>query len=775
MSDADNAPSVPPTKRGATRVIGARIIVPVAGLVAGVIAFAVLAIVFSAHESDHTANQRDIAAVSSSLKAMIDRMPQEQQSVFVGDEAYQKIVLNFDPQWIHNNIGQQLASVHGHDIVAIVSAANRPLYVMSDGKKRPITHFEQLRPGISHLADAVQRLNREKLIQGQRAGDDGENAFLRQRANVLVDRIYAVDVVDIGGKAAIASAMAVTPAAGPRVVDLRSISMVVSIKFLSRPVLAKIADSAVVGGLFVEPHDNRLAARHRIGNLPLRTLDGKTLGALHWQPDLPGTALTRRGMPVVILAVFTLIGLTIFILSAARAAAREIEASESKLRFDSLHDSLTGLPNRLCFKKHVKNALAEAVAKETDIGCAYLDLDAFKEINDTFGHHIGDELIKDVGRRLSATIVHGGIVARTGGDEFAVLCRDIEDAAAMTAVCERIIAALKEPFDIAGHRLVESGSIGFAVGPENGTSADDILRRADMALHHAKNGSGRQIVQFTPALEDRVHERQILITDLRSALADNDLHLNYQPLIDSNDLSIVGVEALLRWRHPVHGNIPPDVFIPIAEEFRLIDEIGRWVIDRSCKDAESWPGLPFAVNISPLHLCQPDFVSQVQEILERNGVDPRRLTIEVTESIVLEHEDIAHRVFEELRREGICISLDDFGTGYSSLSYLERFKFDKIKIDRTFLRNLETSEPAAAIIHSVIGLGDSLNMTIVAEGVENVAQRCFLQAAGCHQLQGFLFSKPIPPAAITAQYFRTENASAASSEFDNGGTEPKVA
>lgn len=742
------------TRKRATHVFGARVILPVVGLVASIIAFAVWVVVFSAEQSDNAAIKRDASAVGSALQTVIDRMPQEQRSVFVADEAYKKIVLNFNPQWIHNNIGRQLHAIHGHDIVAIVSANNRPLYLMSGGKKRPAMGFEAIRGDIAHLIADLQRSYRRQMVRQPRRAHSALKSLNPNRSNHLVSNIHVMDIVKIGRRIAIAGVMAVSRAGGQHVVDLRSSPMVISIKYLDLQVLAGIADNAVVEKLSITDEVKHPGDNKKIGQITLQNRRGADLGALHWKSDLPGTVLANRATPLVVLSVFTLLGLTFFILLAARRAAAEIEASESKVRYESLHDSLTSLPNRTYFKKRMSRALDLVKASDVRIGCAVIDLNAFMEVNNTFGHKVGDALIKEVAGRLRRMFDADAFIARTGGDEFAILRHKIRDSGEMSAFCRRIEEVFKMPFFVDGIQISESACIGFTIGRDDGDNPEDILRRADLALHQAKKSSDRNIVQFTQALEDRINERQILVDDLRNALAHNDLYLHYQPLISSDDLKICGVEALLRWHHPRHGNIPPDVFIPIAEEFQLIDEIGRWVLNAACRDAVKWPDIPVAVNISPRHLCQSDFIAQVDAALTAHALAPSRLAIEVTESVVLEHEDVAHRVFDELRNAGIKVALDDFGTGYSSLSYLERFRFDKLKIDRAFLRNLETSLQAAAIVHTVVGLGDSLNMTIVAEGVETEAQRRFLQAAGCHQLQGYLFSKPVAANEITKRFFQ---------------------
>ena len=731
------------TEELASKLVGVRLVVPIAGLVVGIILFAVFGMAFSANKSDQTANNRNVNAIKSAVENIIQRMPQEQQSVFVGNEAYEKIVLSFDPRWTHTNIGRQLNAVHGHDMVAIISATGRPIYMMENGKKRAVSQFESYRQGVDGLVMGVQRLYRRHLINDRNGATTGAKIGAYGKVNQFVHKIHAFDAINLNGKVAFASVMAVSPTTGPKVVDLRSVATVISIKFLNAKVLSDIAASAVVQNLYVKPPSAAASAAAESGNYTIRNRNGRVSGILHWDAEQPGTDLVIQAMPMIALVIFTMIGLTIIILKTARDAAIAMQARESKARHDALHDPLTGLPNRNCFIRQVSTAIQNGKRDKSRIGCARMDLNDFKEINDTHGHLAGDRLIIEVGNRLGAVIGPDAFLARSGGDEYAILQLNVSDVSAMHAVCAEINKAMSKPFVIGDNRLVLSGNIGFAVAPDHAGSAEELVRRADMALHHAKKNKNIAIVRYSKSLEDRISERQALIHDLRYALAEEQLNLVYQPLIDADSLQTVGVEALLRWHHPKLGNIPPTVFIPLAEEFGLIDEIGRWVVATACRESRQWSDLPVAVNISPLHLCQPDFREQMEKITHAAGFENNRLTIEVTESALIEYGDKAGRILDSLRAVGMRIALDDFGTGYSSLSYLEQFSFDKIKIDRSFLRNLETSQRAAAIIHAIVGLADALNMTIVAEGVENEAQCRFLQATGCHQLQGFLFSKPV--------------------------------
>jgi diguanylate cyclase (GGDEF)-like protein len=379
-----------------------------------------------------------------------------------------------------------------------------------------------------------------------------------------------------------------------------------------------------------------------------------------------------------------------------------------------------------------------------------LDLDHFKEINDSLGHPIGDGLLMEVGRRLGECVTENDTVARLGGDEFAIVqfCKDGEPSAS-TLLASHIVEKIAAPYDIAGHQLIIGVSIGISLAPEDGKNPDELLKKADLALYRAKEDGRGTYRFFETGMDARAQARRVLELDLRAALQRDEFEVHYQPIRDIAKDRIVAFEALVRWNHPLRGTISPINFIPLAEETALIVPLGEWVLRRACADAAGWSGdIDVAVNLSPIQFKNPNLVSSVSAALQASGLPANRLELEITESVLLQNSEATLAVLHELRGFGVRISLDDFGTGYSSLSYLRSFPFDKIKIDRSFVAELATRDDSMAIVRAVTGLGKSLGIVTTAEGVETDAQFELLRREGCTQVQGYLFSPPRPAADV---------------------------
>lgn len=421
----------------------------------------------------------------------------------------------------------------------------------------------------------------------------------------------------------------------------------------------------------------------------------------------------------------------------------ERRRNEARIAHMARHDALTDLPNRAALHD-LGNALLARDAMGHQIAALYLDLDRFKPINDGFGHAAGDRLLRQVAERLLRHVRDGAIVARLGGDEFVVLQRvaSLYDA---EALARRLIAAVRTPYDLDGLTVEVGTSVGIALAACGKIDVDSLLQSADLALSEAKS-DGRGVHRvFEPQMDEAARSRLALERELRQALTTGGLEVHYQPLVNLSDGSVGGVEALARWCHPERGFVSPAVFIPIAEETGLIVPLGEWVLRRACRDASRWPShVRVAVNVSAVQLRQRTFAETVFAVLSASGLEAHRLELEITESVLLDDTASSLEMLHELRRLGVRIAMDDFGTGYSSISYLRRFPFDKIKIDRSFVRDLGRQPEAAAIIRAIVGLGESLNMTTLVEGVETDAQRIAIAAEGAHEMQGFLFSPPRP-------------------------------
>jgi diguanylate cyclase (GGDEF)-like protein len=375
-----------------------------------------------------------------------------------------------------------------------------------------------------------------------------------------------------------------------------------------------------------------------------------------------------------------------------------------------------------------------------------LDLDRFKEVNDTLGHPVGDELLRAVAGRLRRCVRETDTIARLGGDEFAIVQISRTQPTDATALASRIIEAIDAPFDIDGHRVAVGTSVGIAIAPTDGTDPDQLLKNADLALYRAKSDGRGTYRFFEQEMDQRMQARRKLELDLRRALVDGEFELHYQPFVNLDRNEVIGFEALLRWRHPERGMVSPAEFIPLAEETGLIVPIGEWALRRACREAIGWPdGIAIAVNLSAAQFRNRQLVQTVVNALAAAGLPATRLELEITESVLLQDAEAAREILLQLRSLGVRIALDDFGTGYSSLSYLRTFPFDKIKIDRCFIADLSTSaEAPLAILRAVTQLGATLGMTTTAEGVETEEQLALVRAVGCTEMQGHLFSPPRP-------------------------------
>jgi diguanylate cyclase (GGDEF)-like protein len=434
----------------------------------------------------------------------------------------------------------------------------------------------------------------------------------------------------------------------------------------------------------------------------------------------------------------------------------ERRKAEAQIEFMAHHDALTRLPNRVRFREQMECALVGATRGEA-VAVLCLDLDHFKSVNDTLGHPVGDALLRAAADRIRACVRPSDTVARLGGDEFAIVQVSVEQPTGSTALATRLIEELSQPFDVQGHQVVIGSSVGIAIAPNDGNDPDCLLKNADMALYRAKE-DGRGLCRFfEPDMDAKMQARRTLELDLRKALALGEFVLFYQPLVRLDTNQVSALEALLRWRHPQRGLVPPGEFIPLAEEIGLITSIGAWVLKEACREATNWPSdLKVAVNLSPVQFKNGTVVLDVIAALGASGLSARRLELEITEAVLLRDTEATVATLNNLRDLGVSISMDDFGTGYSSLSYLRKFPFDKIKIDRSFIRDLSEQPDSIAIVRAVAGLGSSLGISTTAEGVETEQQLQWLRDEGCTEVQGFLFSKPVPADEIRLLLQRLE-------------------
>ncbi|MBU1365606.1 MAG: EAL domain-containing protein [Gammaproteobacteria bacterium] len=433
----------------------------------------------------------------------------------------------------------------------------------------------------------------------------------------------------------------------------------------------------------------------------------------------------------------------------------QLHEDQERIRYLAEHDQLTQLPNRGMLADLMSQALALTFGTQAEVALMFLDLDHFKNVNDTLGHEIGDQLLLEAAQRLRHSLDARDTVSRQGGDEFAILIQGYGSPSRLASIAQRLIDALGEPFMVAGHELRVGASIGISTYPQDGQDIGSLLKNADTAMYQAKAAGGNAYRFFTPEMNARISERVMLENCLRRASRGEDIFLNYQPQVDAQSGRLIGLEALVRWEHPEKGNIPPSRFIPIAEESNLINQIGDWVLHEACRQNRQWQdqGLPpvvMAVNLSAVQLRQANLAQRIIAILAETGLEARWLELEITESAFIRDTERIVAVLDELSALGIKLSIDDFGTGYSSLAYLKRLPFDRIKIDQSFVRELPGDTDDIAIVRAIIAIADSLQKEVIAEGVEQAEQAAFLLDHGCRLMQGYHFSRPTSAIAIEA-------------------------
>jgi diguanylate cyclase (GGDEF)-like protein len=624
-------------------------------------------------------------------------------------------------RWLDENIGLWLYEMFGHQLILVLDQQNQIVRVWREGQPVSAPEDDPL------IGEVLQ----SPLVNDPARHDNADYARVTNRAAAL-----AVGNIQRDDNAL------------PRF-------RLVSLKFLDDGYLAGLAERNQLQGLHFSDGTPQPGTGARY---LLIAQAGEAVGYLNWIPSRPGAQMLRTIGPSTGLAVLAISLLCLYMVRRLWNSSVNLSqsmlrlgASEAQAQHLAFHDVLTGLPNRALVEDRLTQALALATRHDQRVALLLIDLDRFKTINDTHGHHAGDELIIAVAQRLSRIVRASDTVGRIGGDEFIVVMPDVDNIGQVHSLAQRIIDELSEPFTLFGSDVWSGASIGLALAPKDGVDRLELMRKADIALYEAKSGGRGTYRQFERAMDESVRTRQTIAADLRTALhTHHGLEVWYQPLMDISGQQMVGIEALLRWHHPTRGLIAPAEFIAIAEETGLIIPLGEWVLAEACITQQRFPELLVAVNVSPVQFRSTGFVERVMAIVSQNGGDPKRLELEITEGVLIEDEREARAIIVELRDAGFRIALDDFGTGYSSLNYLSNFPVDKIKIDRSFTQSLGVAENSVAIVESVVKLGHAMGLMVTAEGVETPGQMSALADAGCNQLQGYLFSQAVPADQLAA-------------------------
>ena len=671
-----------------------------------------------AGEVDRTALSFTRQSVGAAVEATLRRMADTHSDYAIWDDAARKLYGTVDREFVDDSFVSSTEDPTFFDTVYLLEADGTTVLAYRDGAPVKMSAGEAFGPSLARL----QRANAA-------AGSP-------RASSALVGGAWGPMVVALGP---------VLPHS-PDIPVAQHKRILVLAKALNDQTVQRMSEDYLIGGLALASPSAVEGSRTAFA---LTDPDGRIIAALTWTERFPGSEALARLNPRVI-AVLVALALTMLVLVviAAHGFTKQRQG-EVLARHAATHDSLSGLPNRAALLAHLGSAI-RAHRGDGELALVSVELDGLKEVNDAYGHEVGDHVLRQAAKRFQSLAGECYLV-RLGGDEFAVVVDKPNAFDRANELGERLVQRFAEPYDVGG-RIISLGiTVGIVPIDRRGLSAPEILRRGDVALYQARQEGRNRVRAFDDSLDVQRRKRIEIAGDLRRALAIDGLTMFYQPVFAASDRRIVSAEALVRW--PRDGDAPPispSIFIPIAEETGLIDELGMWTLRRACRDAAAWPDLKVSVNVSPAQLPNPNFATAVAAVLEQTGFPADRLEIEVTETYLVTHPDQARRVIEAIRRLGISVALDDFGVGYSSIGYLRSFAFDKLKLDRSMISGIDRDPRAQKLVQATVALADALELSVTAEGVETEDEAALLRIAGCDAFQGFYFARPAPAAELTA-------------------------
>lgn len=669
------------------------------------------------------------ALARAGLQEQADELPLEQDSSAIWDDAVIAVRANDGP-WMAENLVEWMGEYYGHDRVYVLGPDNQPVRAAENGTTAPRRRFEA---DADAVLPSVQQLRRT-MAEAASGLEDSTAAVLGQ------GELEFVQLQD--GSANIVSVRPILPSSGAVTQRPGEEYLLVSVQAIDSALTKVIAAKYKLEELV---YSGTASLLHSRAAVPVTAENGRIIGFLTWNARYPARELVAEVGPLLVVgSIFGAVVLALLVVR-LRKTSGALQVSEAQAKFLAFHDPLTEIPNRALFEDRLERALASVRRSGSRIALHYLDLDRFKHVNDTLGHHAGDELIRQVAERLSSCVRDVDTVARLGGDEFAIIQIEPADDKGAEILCERIINSISHSFDLNGDEADVGVSIGVVLSNQTDGTPQDMMRKADIALYQAKaTGRGRHQI-FVGDLDDQVRHRRALERELRLAIAGDELTLAYQPLYNISGTTIIGAEALVRWNHPAQGLLSPDHFIELAEERGLIGALGMWVLQRACAFAVGTDLAWIAVNFSPAQFHDEHLADRVLACLKEVGLAPERLEVEITEGLLLERSAVVQSTLAQLREAGVRIALDDFGTGYSSITYLRKYRIDKLKIDRSFVDQLGHDSEIDEIVRAIIQLARVMKMRVAAEGVETPLQHKILQGMGCDELQGYFLSRPVTP------------------------------
>jgi diguanylate cyclase (GGDEF)-like protein len=695
----------------------------VVGMLAWLVAQSISSITSTANNLD---DSRAEVATKGALHAQQKQISATVRDNTYWDDAFEKVNSEEAVEWIFDNWGSTTADYPLYDTMVVVDGQSKPVVAYHNGELFTDKVMGFYDPSFGALLTAAHKPDPNRVVP---------SGFIRTKQGIALVAGAAIQPYVMDPKA-----------------DYADYKVLVFSKQITPEVLKELGETFNIHGLTMSD-----SKQPGMLHAPLKNILGEEIAYFNWPSEKPGNRSYVEVEDEIISAGVIFVLLIAAICAVGFGAVRSVRKEERMSAYKATHDALTGLWNRAGLLERIDHAL-KGTAPSQQVQLYLLDLDGFKAVNDAWGHAIGDKLIRSVATRLVEALPTDSIVARLGGDEFAILATAAPLESGSEHFGDRIQDVFRRPFALDGRTVEIGGSVGLAASMPGELDTHELLRRSDMALYRAKDLGKGITVLFDPSFDADAVEEAEVEQELRRSLAQKEIDLAFQPLIDARTGAICGVEALVRWTSPSRGRMNPEIFIGIAERSGLIDQLGQQVFEKAIGEAASWPGIGLAINVSPIQLKNPYFAKEVTDTLARFDFDPQRLTIEVTEGVLISNPEQAKRAFTALKKLGVKIALDDFGCGYASIGALRTFGFDRMKIDRSLVAAIDADARGGAVLQATIALANALEVPVTAEGIETESQATAVKLSGCDELQGYLFSRPIPADELTSRYFSSKAA-----------------
>lgn len=704
---------------GAEIRLGLRVVVPALIVLLGTIAIVLVSLGEMAGEVNRIEETNLERSVKSAVATSLRRLRETNEDYARWDDAVRRLYAEPDRDFIEENFASSTETGKLFDTAYLLDSDRRDLFAYHKGRLVNVSSVDAFGNSLALLLTELP--------------SDGRRYDVRSG---LVTGAFGVMEIAVGP---------VVPSSVDFGETADQSRFLLLAKSFDEAAIARLGEDFVVSGL-------HFVTSAGASTVALTDPTGRPIGGLGWSPNKFGTQAHAWISPAVVATLTLLSATMIFLILATLRGIGEVRRGEARARYQASHDSLSGLRNRAALIEALEMAIGRFRTDRSEAALVYTDLDGFKLVNDAYGHGAGDSLLRRVAADFQR-LCGDRVIARVGGDEFVVVVEGSSAYLLAQALGDTLTRALSAPMTIEGRVVNVNASIGIAAVDTSVSSAEELLRRADVAMYEAKQSGGSRVFVYKPQIDRVRHERLAMAEDLRAALAEGGLKLFYQPVFDVSGSRVVSVEALLRWDRKGHGPVPPSVFVPVAEETGLMDELGAWALRQACRDARAWPGICLGVNVSPAQFRNPDFARFVATTLDELGFPPQRLQLEITETYLVSNPGEARRAMEAVRALGISVVLDDFGTGYSSIGYLRRFKFDKLKLDRSLIAGIVTDQRVQRLVQATVALGHALNLVVTAEGVESENEAMLLRLAGCSEFQGFFFGEPCTSGEFAERFF----------------------